>query len=574
MAKNRVAVFGGAFDPPTANHMMGAAEVYHSGLADEVLLVPCGPRPDKPHLSGAVERYVMVQLAVNTAFSPDLPVKVSDVEVLEKEALATYDTLCALRENDPDSDFSFVIGSDWLQAGADLRQWTSKDPVTGEQIVTGHKLVKEFDFLVIPRPGYDVEDLSVFGDRMRWLVMPEGVNMLEGNLSSTEIRKRTDASYQAQKGVQYIEGMVTPAVLSYICRSGLYLKSSGDSPDVLDNMLAVFRTYDENNDGTISVSELSNVLTRLGAASCSEADLQELMDATDLNRDGRIQYEEFLSFILKEDKKPSTSTGAAPSPPGLDRHRSYETPGAGLKRHAVGLQRSLRKKRNVAVFGGAFDPPTISHVMGLAEIVNSGMVDEAVMVPCGPRPDKPQLRPPLIRFTMCEIAVSSTFSPTMPVRVSDLEAFEPEALPTYNALCRLRDADPEANFMFVIGSDWLQPGNDLRKWTSKDEVTGATIVTGEQLVNEFDFLVIKRPGYEVEDVSAFGPRMKWLDMPEGMKRVEANLSSTEVRKRAGLDYRLKSGKLELIDGIVPPAVYSFVKREGIYRPGASCAWRR
>jgi len=373
--------------------------------------------------------------------------------------------------------------------------------------------------------------------------------------------------------------MVTPAVLSYICRSGLYLKSRREETVVMDDMMAVFQTYDANKDGTISVPELSDVLRKLGASSCTEAELEELMKATDLNCDGRIQYEEFLCFIFKDDATKddvakSTVSSLAPSANSLDRASSYRTPGAGLKSLSMSLSRSLRQKRNIAVFGGAFDPPTISHVMGLAEIVNSGMVHEAVMVPCGPRPDKPQLRPPLIRFTMCQIAVSSTFSPTMPVRVSDLEAFEPEALPTYNALCRLRENDPQSNFMFVIGSDWLQPGSDLRKWTSKDEETGETVVTGDKLVSEFDFLVIKRPGYEVEDVTAFGPRMRWLVMPEGMKRVEANLSSTEVRRRAGLDYRLKSGKLELIDGIVPPAVYSFVKREGIYRPGASCAWRR
>jgi nicotinate (nicotinamide) nucleotide adenylyltransferase len=232
----------------------------------------------------------------------------------------------------------------------------------------------------------------------------------------------------------------------------------------------------------------------------------------------------------------------------------------------------MARKRRVAVFGGAFDPPTLSHIMSLAEVVNSGMVDEAVLVPCGPRPDKPRLRPALVRYTMCQIAVSSSFSPAMPVRASDLEVFEPLALPTYTALCRLRELDPGADFMFVIGSDWLQPGSDLRSWKSKDPETGEEICTGDMLVKEFDFFIIKRPGYEVEDVTAFGPRMKWLEMSHGMKRVEANLSSTEVRTRAGLDYRLNSGKLELIDGIVPPAVYSFVKREGIFRPGASMKW--
>jgi nicotinate (nicotinamide) nucleotide adenylyltransferase len=475
MKKRRVAVFGGAFDPPTVNHMMGAAECIHSGVVDEVMLVPCGPRPDKPSVSNAVDRYIMVQIAVNTHFSPDMPIRVADIETLEEEAMATYDTLTALRKAYPDCEFSFVIGTDWLQPGTDLTQWTSKDfDNPGQVIVTGDKLVSEFDFLVIRRPGYDVKDLSSYGKRMKWLEMPEGIQLLEGNLSSTEIRKRVAASFQEvmekrrdkgkdveeglRRAPQFVQGMVTPAVLSYIARHKLYLKPM-----------------------------------------------------------------EITSRVSRKDS-------------------------------------FTDRRKRVGIFGGAFDPPTMSHMMGFAEIVNCDAVDEAVIVPCGPRPDKPQLRPPLVRYTMCQIAVASWFSASMPVSVSKLEVFEPEMLPTYDALCAMRGKDPDADFVFVIGSDWLQPGTDIRKWTSKDPNTGEQIVTGHKLLEEFDFLVIKRPGYEVEDLSTFGPRMKWLVMPYQMKHVESNISSSEVRKRAS------TSSLSLIDGIVPPAVYSFVKREGLYRP--------
>merc|ERR1719387_296031 len=126
-------------------------------------------------------------------FSYSMPVRASPIEVFEKEAMATYDSLCALQEEEPDSNFMFVIGTDWLQPGTDLRTWTSKDPVTGEQIVTGDKLVSEYEFLVIQRPGYDVKDVKAFGPRMTWLTMPEGTQFMEGNLSSTEVRKRVDA---------------------------------------------------------------------------------------------------------------------------------------------------------------------------------------------------------------------------------------------------------------------------------------------------------------------------------------------------------------------------------------------
>merc|ERR1712046_343370 len=67
----------------------------------------------------------------------------------------------------------------------------------------------------------------------------------------------------------------------------------------------------------------------------------------------------------------------------------------------IGLRQSFSKKEdkvvNVAVFGGAFDPPTTSHMFMLAEIIHSGRANEALLLPCGPRPDKPDLRPPLTR---------------------------------------------------------------------------------------------------------------------------------------------------------------------------------
>ncbi|CAE8680639.1 unnamed protein product, partial [Polarella glacialis] len=107
---------------------------------------------------------------------------------------------------------------------------------------------------------------------------------------------------------------------------------------------------------------------------------------------------------------------------------------------------------------------------------------------------------------------------------------------------------------------------DLRSWTSKDPVTGKEIVTGDKLLEEFDFIVVKRPGYEVEDLKAFGPRMMWMNMPEGMKSTDSNLSSTEVRRRADLSYRAGEEKLQLLDGLIPPSVFNYVKREQIYKP--------
>jgi len=232
-SKRRVAVYGGAYDPIQNAHLTCAAEIIHSGAAEEVWLVPCGPRPDKPKLkTPPIDRYVMCQIAVNTMFSPCFPIKVSDAECFGSEAMFTYDLLSLLREKHPDTEFVFVIGTDWLQEDTNIAKWDSKnhawkagDPEDQKTIITGDKLLEEFHFLVVRRPGYEVtktsEDptgLKRFGPKLHWLDMPDNMSFVEGNLSSTEVRKRNGLP----QGFTRIEGLVPPGVLAYIKRGGLY----------------------------------------------------------------------------------------------------------------------------------------------------------------------------------------------------------------------------------------------------------------------------------------------------------------------------------------------------------------
>jgi len=241
--RRRIAIYGGAYDPITNSHLTAASEIVHSGKADEVWLVPCGFRPDKPKLkTPPLDRYIMCQLAVNTTFSPDFPIKVSDIELPEPEALYTYDLLSTLRAKHPGVDFCFVIGTDWLQPSTNIADWTSKnfawkegDPPEQKVIVTGDKLLREFDFLVVVRPGYEVErtvqdptGLRKFGPRLEWLQMPEGLTFIEGNLSSTELRKRVGRTSCFREvgavALHIVEGLVPGAVLSYIQRQRLYVE--------------------------------------------------------------------------------------------------------------------------------------------------------------------------------------------------------------------------------------------------------------------------------------------------------------------------------------------------------------
>ena len=72
--------------------------------------------------------------------------------------------------------------------------------------------------------------------------------------------------------------------------------------------------------------------------------------------------------------------------------------------------------------GGAFSPFTTTHLCIACEVVNSGLVDAAWLVPCGPRPDKPSLRVSAQqRYIQCEVAINTACAGDFPVFVSDHE---------------------------------------------------------------------------------------------------------------------------------------------------------
>eukprot|EP00756_Hemistasia_phaeocysticola_P033528 Hpha_TRINITY_DN16469_c2_g1::TRINITY_DN16469_c2_g1_i1::g.162057::m.162057/K00969/nadD; nicotinate-nucleotide adenylyltransferase len=227
--------------------------------------------------------------------------------------------------------------------------------------------------------------------------------------------------------------------------------------------------------------------------------------------------------------------------------------------HRTGKAHRPDGKRRVAVYGGAFDPITNAHLTCCSEIIHSESADEVWLVPCGPRPDKPELTKPLDRVVMAEIAVNTAFSMEFPVRVWTGEAFAVDHVYTYDMLCALQAQHPNTSFVFVVGTDWLQSGENLRMWPSRDPGNPSqTIITGDKLVNEYDFLVVHRPGYEVEDLSQYGPRFQMLSFPAPLQQVQGNLSSTEIRRRARID-------LSVIDGLVPVGVMAYIKRRGLYR---------
>lgn len=69
----RIAIYGGSFNPITDAHLTMMAAIIHSRAADEVWVVPCGKRPDKPSLKTSVaHRFLMVHIAIESTFTREV----------------------------------------------------------------------------------------------------------------------------------------------------------------------------------------------------------------------------------------------------------------------------------------------------------------------------------------------------------------------------------------------------------------------------------------------------------------------------------------------------------------------
>ena len=169
----------------------------------------------------------------------------------------------------------------------------------------------------------------------------------------------------------------------------------------------------------------------------------------------------------------------------------------------------------IAIVGGSFDPPTMSHLV-MGEVV-SHLVDRVVYVPAGHSPLKTvHFASPADRLAMIRLAVRGNRK----FVVSESEVFGPEPSYMIETLRRFRTETVEP--VLVIGSDCYR---QFHRWHCFAELLG-----------EFEILVVSRPGYDARN-------RKLADLPkrgvEFLSGCGTGLSSTAVRARlaAGLGCR-------------------------------------
>merc|ERR1719159_1746637 len=74
-------------------------------------------------------------------------------------------------------------------------------------------------------------------------------------------------------------------------------------------IVQTFKKFDQNGDGMISREELKRILGAISGNEFSDSAVDDLLQASDTNKDGFISYEEFVAWVtkdLQETKEPET----------------------------------------------------------------------------------------------------------------------------------------------------------------------------------------------------------------------------------------------------------------------------
>ncbi|MFO0683086.1 MAG: nicotinate (nicotinamide) nucleotide adenylyltransferase [Sandaracinus sp.] len=114
-----VGVFGGAFDPPHAGHVLLAAYALSVAPVARVLVVPTFRHPFGKDMAPYDDRIAMCE----AAFAPLAGVRVSRIEETLEGASYTVRTLEALHAAMPGASFRLLVGSDVLPETPRWREW-------------------------------------------------------------------------------------------------------------------------------------------------------------------------------------------------------------------------------------------------------------------------------------------------------------------------------------------------------------------------------------------------------------------------------------------------------------------
>ena len=196
----RIALFGGTFDPIHNGHVQMALEFAKRLCLDKVLLMPTfvPPHKLKSDMAPPEDRLEMCRLAAEQFSALDC----SDLEIQRGGASFTADTLASLQRQYPDAEWFLIVGADMFVT---LATWYRFEDIAASATLCA-----------APREPITIEEMKEYAVRLEQLGARCFVEPMQiQTVSSTQIRK------YLRQGKSIAE-LVPKAVMKYISRQGLY----------------------------------------------------------------------------------------------------------------------------------------------------------------------------------------------------------------------------------------------------------------------------------------------------------------------------------------------------------------
>lgn len=187
--------------------------------------------------------------------------------------------------------------------------------------------------------------------------------------------------------------------------------------------------------------------------------------------------------------------------------------------------------KEVIIFGGSFNPPTLGHVEIMKHCLEQPAIDEVWIMPSGRRMDKEFTTTDTQRLEMLEHVKAEAFGGDSRIKVSDFEMRLPAPTETYRTLGALAGEFPSTKFWFTFGVDAYR---NLAKWNH-----------GEWMQRELSMYVVPRDGELPPDA----PNIRLLPPVR-------DVSSTLAREAVACNQ-----PLELF---VPRAITNYIFAERLY----------
>ncbi len=184
---------------------------------------------------------------------------------------------------------------------------------------------------------------------------------------------------------------------------------------------------------------------------------------------------------------------------------------------------------HIGLFGGAFNPPHIGHLLIAQQVLDFTDIEEVWFLPnYGQQPPKPDVALVTDRLAMTKM---------LALPKTSLSTIEIDHTLDGNTINLLPFLPAEHQYTFIMGADWLLTFTIWGRW--------------QELLQKLPFLVFPRPGFPNEPLYT---NMRLFAHPLLMV---SDISATKIRER------VKRGLP--IDQFVPTGVAKYIREHTLYK---------